>query len=104
MAWGVLKLSGIRVVLEDPGGHLTAHQPCIYVSNHQGALDIAVLGSIYTQRTAVVGKKELLYIPFLGLYFVAARNIVIDRHKRSAAVATLSGAVNAIRERQVSVW
>lgn len=102
-AWGVTRIAGIRVQVEGIE-HLTSRQPCIYVANHQSGMDMATFGTIYPKRTVVVGKKELLYIPFFGLFFKAAGNIVINREKRVSAVAGLSGAVAQIKAKQVSVW
>src|SRR6185437_9234683 len=80
------------------------HQPCIYVANHQGSLDIATFGSFYPRKTVVIAKKEILYLPVLNLYFKAAGNLLIDRGNRSRAVASLAKAVRAIREKGASVW
>jgi 1-acyl-sn-glycerol-3-phosphate acyltransferase len=102
-AWGTLRISGIRVVAEG-AEHLSASQPCIYAANHQSGMDMATFGSLYPKRTVVVGKKELLYIPFFGLFFKAAGNIVINRQKRVSAISGLSAAAEQIRNRRLSVW
>jgi len=102
-AWGVTRISGVRVVHEGLE-HLEAHQPCIYVSNHQSGMDMATFGTIYPRRTVLVGKKELAYIPFFGLFFKAAGNIMINRSKRVSAMASLAGAVERIRSKKLSVW
>jgi 1-acyl-sn-glycerol-3-phosphate acyltransferase len=102
-AWGVLKILGIRVDVEGKQ-YLEASQPCIYVINHQSGLDMATLGNIYPKRTVIIGKKELLWIPFFGIFYVAAGNIIIDRQKTVKAVAGLNQAVEAIRNRKVSIW
>jgi 1-acyl-sn-glycerol-3-phosphate acyltransferase len=102
-AWGAIRFSGVKVEVEGLE-HLEAQQPCIYVANHQSGLDMATFGSIYPHRTVVVGKKELLYIPFFGLYFKAAGNIVLNRQKRVSAIAGLSEAAKFIRKNKASVW
>jgi 1-acyl-sn-glycerol-3-phosphate acyltransferase len=102
-AWGATRIAGIRVVAEGLE-HLESHQPCIYVANHQSGMDMATFGTLYPKRTVVVGKKELLYIPFFGLFFKAAGNIIINREKRVSAIAGLSAAVEHIKSRRVSVW
>jgi lysophosphatidate acyltransferase len=102
-AWGVTRIGGIRVRAEGLE-HLSSSQPCIYAANHQSGLDMATFGTIYPERTVVVGKKELLYIPFFGLFFKAAGNIVINREKRVSAIAGLASAVEQIKAKRVSVW
>jgi 1-acyl-sn-glycerol-3-phosphate acyltransferase len=102
-SWGVLKILRIRVVVEGRE-HLKTTQPCIYVANHQSNLDMATFGGIYPQKTVVIGKKELHFIPFFGIYFVASGNIIIDRKKSAKAVAGLSHAAEEIKKRGVSIW
>ena len=99
----ILRLLGITLQVEGKD-ELEKHQPCIYVANHQGALDILTFGSFFPRRTVVVGKKEIAYIPVLNLFFVAAGNVLVDRQKRTKAVASLGKAVKAIREKKSSVW
>jgi 1-acyl-sn-glycerol-3-phosphate acyltransferase len=100
---GVNRILGLRLEFEGLE-LLEASQPVIYVANHQSGLDMSIFGALYPRRTVVVGKKELLYIPFFGLYFKAAGNIVINREKRVSAVAGLTGAVSSIHDKGVSVW
>jgi len=102
-SWGTLKILGIQIEVEGRE-HLESHQPCIYVANHQSNLDISIFGSIYPDKTVIIGKKELKWIPFFGLAFLAAGNIVIDRQKKMKALAGLSRAVDEIRKKGVSIW
>lgn len=102
-SWGALKIADIQLKIEG-WEYLEAHQPCIYVANHQSALDLATLGAIYPRRTILIGKKELLWVPFFGVFYVAAGNILIDRQRTVKAVAGLSEAVEAIRKKSASIW
>jgi len=102
-SWGVLRIAGITVVIEG-FENLTQNQPCIYVANHQSAMDLATFGLIYPKRTVVIGKKEIRWIPFFGIFFLASGNILLDRQRRGKAFASLKKAVDAIRERHVSIW
>lgn len=102
-SWGTLKILGIKVEV-DGLEHLEAHQPCIYIANHQSGLDMATFGKIYPSHTVVIGKKELIWIPFFGIFYVAAGNILINRQKSVKAVAGLRQAVEAIRKRKISIW
>jgi 1-acyl-sn-glycerol-3-phosphate acyltransferase len=102
-AWGPLKLWGVRLEIEDE--HLLhAHQPCIYTSNHQGAMDVPIFGWIFPRNAVVVGKKELLWIPIFNLFFLAAGNLALNRQARSRAIAHLGEAAAEVKRRGVSVW
>lgn len=102
-SWGALKILGIKLRLKGEE-YLEGSQPCVYVANHQSALDVATFGAIYPSRTLVIGKKELLWLPFFGLYFIAAGNILINRQKRVKAILNLSHAVKAVQNRLASIW
>lgn len=54
-------------------------RPCIYVSNHQSAYEIFVLGPILLYPACFVLKRELLYLPFIGWGFWASGMIAVTR-------------------------
>ena len=97
------KICSIRVAIYGRE-HLLANQPCIYVASHQSAVDLATYGLLFPTKTLVIGKKELKWIPGFGLYFMASGNIMIDRKNRRKAVAGLGEAVNAARDKGLSIW
>jgi 1-acyl-sn-glycerol-3-phosphate acyltransferase len=103
LSWGVLKILGIKVELQG-AEYLTSSQPCVYVANHQSGLDIATFGAMYPTRTIIIGKKQLIWIPFLGLYFRASGNISIDREKRLKAYAGLKMAAEIMKKIGASIW
>jgi 1-acyl-sn-glycerol-3-phosphate acyltransferase len=98
-----LKLAGVKLEVENAAG-LEAHHPCVFVANHQSSMDVLVFGAAYPSRTIVIGKRELLYIPFFGLAFVAAGNIMINRKNRAHSIAGLNRAVAKVRDRGASVY
>lgn len=85
-------------------GNMTARRPCIYVANHQSALDVPILAELHTPNTVVIGKKELNRIPLFGWLYRVTGNIFIDRSNRATAVGRLREAETAILDRGVSVW
>jgi len=102
-AHGCLKITRVKVNvlgLEN----LEAEQPCIYVANHQSAYDLVSFGSAYPRRTIIIGKKELKWMPFFGVLYMAGGNILIDRQKQHKAFESLFQALEAIRERKASIW
>ena len=103
ISWGWRRFARLEVQVEGRE-HLEAHQPCIYVGNHQTGLDLATFGQIYPHKTIVIGKKELIWIPIFGLAFLASGNIMVNRQNRSKAIQSLSKAVQAIKDKGASVF
>lgn len=97
-----LKITGI--ILEFEGVENLKNQPCIYTLNHQSNFDMATFGALYPERTVIIGKKELIWIPFFGLFYKAAGNIMIDRSNKNKSINSLDQVVDEIKKRQVSVW
>lgn len=102
-SFGMRALLRIRVTVEG-AEHLSAHQPCIYVGNHQSNVDMTTYGAMYPGRTIVIGKKEIRYLPVFGLFFRAGANVMIDRSNREKSVASLDRAVEALRRKGHSIW
>lgn len=100
--WGATRILKIRIVVENRAA-LTAHQPCIYVGNHQHNLDIQTLSGVYPPNTVVIGKKELRWIPILGFFFMGSGHILLDRANRSSSVASLVAVAEEMRRRHLSV-
>lgn len=103
-AWGTLRIAGISVKFEGLENIPSEKTPVIYVANHQSAIDMSTMGLIYPKNTVLIGKKELKWIPVFGLFYLASGNILIDRQKRTDAVAALGQAVEQMKERNVSIW
>lgn len=91
----------VRVVGRE---RMLQQRPCVYVANHQSSYDVPVLAELYPPDTVVIGKKELLWIPFFGWLFKVTGNVLIDRKDNPSAVGRLREAEIAILERRVSVW
>ena len=102
-SWGAIKISKVELVIEGKE-HLYAHQPCVYIANHQSGLDMATFGAIYPRGTVLTGKKEIVYVPFFGLFFLGAGNIRIDRKNRRKAVQSLEEAGQRVKKEKKSVW
>ena len=102
-SWGSLKIAGIQVEVRGRE-HLEKIVPAVYLANHQSGIDMSTLGTVYPSRTVLIGKKEVRWIPFFGLFFMASGNILIDRKNRSGAIAALDEAVSQMRRRNVAIW
>ena len=102
-SFGILPICGIKVVHEGTE-HLEAYQPCIYAVNHQSNFDLVSLGTIVPHQMVTIGKKELRWIPFFGIVFMACGNVCLDRNNRTKAIAGLGAAIKAIKVRKASIW
>jgi 1-acyl-sn-glycerol-3-phosphate acyltransferase len=102
-SWGVTRIMGVKVVLEG-AENVSAHQPCIYTVNHQNAFDLVMCGAVVPRRFVVIGKHELLYIPFFGLIYWASGNITIRRQRHRHAMGGISYAIEEIKKRKISIF
>ena len=76
----------------------------VIVGNHQNNLDIFAFGCHLPRRTATIGKRSLLFIPFFGWLFFLTGQILINRKKRSSAIATLEKAKEVMLKKQLSIF
>jgi len=71
-------ITGVKVAVKNQEA-IAHNQPCIYLANHQSNLDLCIQATCYPKRTVVIGKKELIWIPFFGFLFYGSGHILIDR-------------------------
>ena len=91
----ILRAAGVRVapelVAKLPEG------PVVFVSNHVSALDIPILFAALPRSFRIVYKSSLLYVPLMGLFLAAARNVALDRSRAFKARRSLAAAARRIR-------
>lgn len=103
-SYGGLKIVGLKLELEG-AEHIKDYQPGIVLANHQSNLDLFVHGGIIPSRCVSVGKKSLLFVPFFGLVYWLAGNILIDRARGTEMLRMLKTKVAAaVRNNATSVW
>ncbi|MCE2425318.1 MAG: 1-acyl-sn-glycerol-3-phosphate acyltransferase [Pseudomonadales bacterium] len=81
--WCLHRISGAR--WQDPGLDLDPDEVCIVVANHRSWADIFLLQSVIARRGPIVKflcKRELAYLPVLGLIFVAFDFPILRRRSR----------------------
>lgn len=101
-AWGLIRATSMQ--LKVIGLENIEAGQFIYVGNHQHLLDFQVYGSIFPSNTVIVGKRELVWIPFFGAVFYTNGNVLIHRHHREKALNALGQIAEAMRTRGVSVF
>lgn len=97
----VLWLLGLKVDLRN-GEHFKNH-PVVLISNHQSALDVALIGAICPPDTVPVGKKEIAKVPFIGWWYAGCGGRLINRQNRSEAVGELEKLVDFILKKKISI-
>jgi 1-acyl-sn-glycerol-3-phosphate acyltransferase len=94
---------GLKLVLKNQE-IADQNRPCIFLSNHQHNLDIFPGAFCLPDRTVSIGKKNILWIPFFGLYYWLSGNILIDRKNKRSAFETMDVAARTIKTKNISVW
>ncbi|WP_159714894.1 1-acylglycerol-3-phosphate O-acyltransferase [Blochmannia endosymbiont of Camponotus nipponensis] len=77
---------------------------CIYIANHQNNYDMITAACVVRPRTIIVGKKNLLWIPFFGQLYWLCGNILINRSQSIRSHTTLLQIAKVIKARDISIW
>jgi 1-acyl-sn-glycerol-3-phosphate acyltransferase len=102
LALGIFPILGIDLEVQGKE-NLTRYQPCIFIGNHQSALDVAIYGAICPPNTVAIGKKEIALIPLFGWLFKLSGGILIDRKNKKRAISQIGDAVTAVKEQKISI-
>lgn len=96
--WGrwALRPSGVRLEVEDHA-RLAPEQPCIFVANHQNALDILALSAAVPYPYGFVAKAELERTPVLGMAIRHSACVFVDKRDPRTAVKSMQEAGERIR-------
>lgn len=94
---------GLKVVVRQ-GNFFHDGTPCVFVMNHQAAMDILLNLEIYPKRCVVVTKRMLAMFPFFGWIVWAAGNLLLDRKNHAQALGMMELADQAIQKKSFSVW
>lgn len=94
---------GVKVELRKPQG-AENYGNAIYIANHQNNYDMITAAKIVQPTTVTVGKKSLLWVPFFGLLYWLAGNLLIDRDNRAKAHGTIGKLVDQFNKKRISFW
>lgn len=90
-----------RVLNED---NLISDGPSVIVCNHQSALDLAGMGKLFSERSTVLAKKELLYVGPFGLGLWLSGFIFIERSKRKESKVIMDKVADEINKDGLCVF
>jgi 1-acyl-sn-glycerol-3-phosphate acyltransferase len=93
--WGRLLLLGQRLSIAGQE-RIPRGEPVLFVSNHQGNLDIPLLHAVLPVTFRWLAKHDLFAIPFLGRAMRRMDAIEVDRNDRRGSVLALRRAVEAL--------
>lgn len=82
---------------------LEQNRPSILAGNHQHNFDAIMASKAFSKNVVVLGKKEILYVPFLGLCFYFGGNVFIDRTNRKRSLKSLANVKKKLVENKLSV-
>jgi 1-acyl-sn-glycerol-3-phosphate acyltransferase len=91
-----------KIINEDIGD--TVGRPCIFVANHQSALDVLCMSKVVPLRTVVMAKKQIKYLPFVGQYFLLASNFLVDRKNHESALRTMANICDEMKKKGLALW
>ncbi len=77
--------------------HLEKHTVAVYASNHTSYMDIPAIFSALPFQFRILAKKELWKWPFIGWYLDRSGQMPIDTANPHETLASLGGAVKALR-------
>ncbi|RKO86329.1 hypothetical protein BDK51DRAFT_12331, partial [Blyttiomyces helicus] len=96
-------VTGIRVNLVGKA-NLKKENPCVYVCNHQSALDLIAMGHVIRPNVVVMAKSSIKYVPIMGQFMQLARNILIDRKNRSSALEMMAQAAKYLQQNKAGLF
>ncbi len=110
LSWAYAKSlnAGVRVALgvsvKVVGRENMLAGPAVITMNHQSNFDPLLQGPVFPQNAVIIGKKELLKIPFWGRLFRATNNIMVDRDKPRKNGAGVDDAISRLKNSDCYVW
>ena len=102
--WTMRYTTDIRFEIVSGEEHLDGTRPAVLIGNHQSALDILLLGTVWPHRCSVTAKSSLKYLPFLGWFMALSGTVFIDRANRDSAIQAFDRAADEMRQARQSVF
>ncbi|MDC0857092.1 lysophospholipid acyltransferase family protein [Rickettsiales bacterium] len=105
--WSKISLIIIKIILKITydinGTENIPNQNCIIASNHQSAFE-TIFFLAYFKDPIFILKKELFYLPIIGIYCLKAGMIFIDRKKPIASIKELKTKLSDKNPRKIIIF
>lgn len=98
----VLKLQGVDIRI-DHGERIATDHSQILIFNHASQLDVFCFTAIMPPRCTIIVKREMLWVPFIGLAVFAYRLQTINRKDLAAAKRSMAQVVDYMHQTKCSV-
>ena len=92
----LIKISGADLIVTGTE-NIPLDEPVLYVSNHQGNMDIPILYSTAPQTMAFVAKKEMEKIPLLGYWMKERGCVFINRDNARNSLKAINQAIENLK-------
>ncbi len=70
----------------------------LFVSNHQSMFDVYILSALTPPKTSFLSKKEIIFVPFIGLLMKFQGCVFVDRSNSEKAKKSLQEVIKKIKE------
>lgn len=103
--WGrnILKIQGIKLVVEG-AEHLDVRSMKVATFNHTSTLDAMIITAITPQGGVSAIKREVIYVPFVGLAVWSMGFLLIDRGRSGRAQHLLKAAAERMARDRLTVF
>ncbi|KAL9100415.1 MAG: hypothetical protein Q9163_004213 [Psora crenata] len=101
--WTMRYTTDVRFEIISGKEHLST-RPCVIIANHQSALDVLLLGTVWPLYCSVTAKASLRFVPILGWFMALSGTVFIDRANRSSAIQAFDRAAAEMRSARQSVF
>jgi 1-acyl-sn-glycerol-3-phosphate acyltransferase len=104
--WGrtLLRLCGIRVVVNGLENVPAGASPMLIVANHQSMFDIFAFEGFFPVPFAWIAKKSLFRIPLVGAAMLRAGYIPVDRNDQDSAKQSLQKAAKHLQSHSIVIF
>lgn len=94
--WMSLRLAGIRFTVSGEE-NIPRGRPCVYMSNHQSNVDPPLLLVVLPPRIAMMGKRQVFWVPVLGAAARAGGFVSVHRENPDEAKTSVEEALEKLR-------
>lgn len=101
--WSNFTLKSIGIKLDVTGLENVPKENCVFISNHQGFMDIPVILSAIDKPIGFIAKKELEKFPFVSYWMREIKCSFMDRSNIREAIKSINEGINALNEGQSMV-
>ena len=99
---GLLRITGVRRVVTN-GPALAGRRVRVVTFNHTSQLDMAVVAALMPDGGAPIGKREILWVPFLGQAWWGLRLPTVNRGNSERARSSMARLAERARAERITV-